>query len=432
MTKRSRATGIILPLFVMLTLLLGACDSSPEMGNAVVVPTAEEEEVVTAPAESIVELAEEREGEEEAVAGDVTVITSTNLITGTEVTTDAIITTDTVVLEEQQITTIITDTELITDVTESTDSSTSTESDIITDTTQLTPETSTGVVVAEVGVTAIAPTPTPTVVVELIGVVTDTIIVNDTAFAGIEGSIGNSTLASTLRGSDFESVNGEVAGEIEDLVINMQTGQVLYVLIEYGGFLDIGDTDMPVPLSAFSWGQDEDFILNIPGEYLEQFPGVSNDWPQPNDSAWDSDVRTFWETKGYNVGFDAAESANRLRRASNMLNNPIIDPAVGGGNIQDMIISLGEGRVTYMLITLGAIGTVGDLLAVPLSLFDSTVVNNEFTFNPDLDRSLLERAPRFNVPTFAQSRLYAEGYDNEWQNYWNDAGYSMDPTGIGD
>jgi sporulation protein YlmC with PRC-barrel domain len=378
-------------------------------------------------------------------AGQVTVITDTELITGTEVTTEVIVTTDTAVIEQNIVTTVITGTEVITNVDESSDTSSTTESAVITDTAELPTEAESGEAEVDVDVTPVAPTATPTVVVQVTRVVTDTEIVTDTievtavatpqpgqgstdvdavvVFIGIEGAAGNSMRASTLLESEFESPDGEVAGEIQDLVIDMQTGQVLYVLIEYGGVLDVGDTDMPVPLSAFSWGGDEEFILNIESERLENFPGVSNDWPELNNAEWDNDVRGFWGDEGFDIDFEAAESAERVARVSNIIGGPIGDAGFGEGRVEDMIIALEQGRVTYVLVSLDA---AGDWYAVPLSAFEASAADNAFGFDPDFDPALIEGAPRFNLEADGQNRVFAEDYDSDWNDFWGEAGYPLD------
>ena len=467
--KRWRPLDVLLAALLLIILLLGACNGNSG-GEAVVDVTPagqDQEEAETAEdiaeAEGIAEndaMTETLEAAEstgttetatsDADVDDITVITDTELITGTEVTTDVTVTTDTVVIEEQLVTTVITDTELITDVAKSSDSSTTTETEVITNTEDISPQTTTGEAETDVDVTPIPPTPTPTVVVEVTRVVTETQVVTETvettavatpqpgqgsqpqtgtavviAFIGIEGSTGRSIRASTLLDADFETSDGDVGGEIQDLVIDIQNGQVLYVLLEYGGILDVGDTDMPVPLSAFSWGSEDELILNIDGQRLENFPGVSNDWPVPDDTNWDLDVRNFWEGIDVDPGFEAEQSMHGVRRASDLIGGPISGGEFGDRSVQDMLISLGEGRVSYVLISELGVGADDGWYVVPFSAFDTTAPQNGFTLNPDFDPGLLDQAPRFDMATLGQSPVFTEGYDDEWQGYWDDAGYPV-------
>lgn len=451
-----RPFAVILSVLIVLTLALSACTDDQDDQAVVDVDSMatvqpEQDDTDAIDSEAISDTLEavdtEAEGTETEI-DDVTVITDTELITATEVTTDVTVTTDTVVVEENLVTTVITDTELVTDVVESSDSTTVTDTEVITNTEDISAETSSGEAVANVEVTPVAPTPTPTVMVEVTKVVTETVVVTDTvsatavatpqpgqeaqtsttdtavAFIGIEGSTGRSIRASTLLDANFETADGEVSGEIQDLVVNIQNGQVLYALLEYGGVLDIGDTDMPVPLSAFSWGADEDdLILNVPGQELENYPGVDNDWPVPDDDSWDNEVRNFWNGNGFDTDYDSAESMSGIRRVSNLLDSDISGSDFEDGDVDDLIISLGEGRVTYALISFGWLDLDNERSVVPFSAIDAAASEDGLTLNSQLNASTIEQAPRYDDSMFDNSGIYEDDYDADWHTFWDNEGY---------
>jgi sporulation protein YlmC with PRC-barrel domain len=476
-SRRQHASmAALLSWLVMIVLVLGACDgmganepvadpNTVDEGAVVATPAAVEEGVAETEAGEETEASEETTAEDaeagtetadaDIVAGDATIITSTELITGTEVTTDVTVTTDTTVLEQQLITTVITATDMVTDVIESTDTANMTETEVITESAELTDETATGEVVADVDVTPVAPTPTPTIVVEMTRVVTETEIVTETievtavatpsaeqtstpqpeaeadtavvvVIIGIEGATGRSIRASTLLDANFETTDGDVGGEIQDLVIDTQNGQVLYVLLEYGGILDVGDTDMPVPLSAFSWSSEDQLALNVEGERLENFPGVSNDWPVPEEDNWDLDVRNFWTDLGLDTGYDPEAAAPGIRRASDILDDPLAEVSFGEGAVEDLIISLEEGRATFVLASMAGAGLADEWYVIPFSAFDPSAPEDGLYLKPDFDASLLEQAPTFDEGTVGQAEVYEQGFDNEWHSYWEEAGYSLD------
>jgi len=405
-------------------------------------------------------------------AADVAVITSTQLLTGTQVTTDVTVSTDTAVIEQQLITTVITNTDVVSNVVQSNDSNTTSETAVITDQAQLTPESSTGQAVANVTITPLAPTATPTIVVQATRVVTATTVVTHsvdvtavatpqpgqsqgqatgavaqgagTTFTGVTDAQGKTMLASTLLDSNFQTSDGEVSGEVQDALVDMQTSQILYVMLEYGGVMDLGDNDIPVPLNAFTLKQDGELLLNIPPEHLKQFPDVGNDWPQAGNANWDTDVRNFWSKEGFPVGFDAATSGNRIRRVSDLLTGPTGDAGMGAGTVQDMIIPLDQGRVAYALVSFDGAGAAGgtgagaattpsangtgaaagtgaggDWYAIPLSAFDPQNTDNGLAFRSNFNGSLLQNAPRFNIANAGQDRFLQGNYDQNWQGYWN-------------
>jgi len=462
MLKQRRPTTLLLSALVTLTLLLGACgdngngDNNADNGGAAAAtatsipkaPTATPTAATQSDAMTETVQAAETTGitnEVESGVADVAVLTSTQLITGTEVTTEVKVSTDTVVIEQQLITTVITNTDLISNVVESSDSSSTSQTEVITDSAKLTPESSTGKAVADVTVTPLAPTATPRATAQATKVATATVVVTSTksatpvatpqasqgqttgtavqtagsVYTGVVDAQGKTILASTLLDSNFLTSDGEVSGEVQDAVIDMQTGQLLYILLEYGGVLDVGDSDLPVPPNAFSLKEDGALLLNIPPEDLQQFPDVGNDWPQADNSTWDADVRNFWSKEGFDAGFDAAESGNRIRRVSNLLNAPTADAGLGAGTIEDMMISLDQGRVAYLLVSFADGAPGDDWYAIPLSAFNSQAGDNELAFGPNFNASLLEGAPRFNKATSGQDRFLPGDYDIDWRSFWN-------------
>jgi sporulation protein YlmC with PRC-barrel domain len=468
----------------MLILLLGACGDNTNQGatvdqageagadatpvvlgetdeatdetedDAITEGEGEAEEAVLAEAEGAVTDTVDAEG---TAAGDVTVITDTELITGTEVTTDVTVTTDTVVLEQQQITTVITATDVVTDVTADTETETTTESEVITDTASLTTETDTGAAAVDVEVTPIAPTPTPTVVVELTRVVTDTEVVTETVeitavatpaagatpvpdtatgttgtWIGIEGATENLIRASWLLDYDFENIDGGVSGEIEDLLIDTATGRILFATLEYGGFLDIGDTELPVPLSAFTWGPEGNLVLNIGEEQLQQFPDLGDDWPDLTNPAWDDEINNFWSGAGIQPDQDIAEASTTIRRLSELINYPVADMGFGMGAVQDMLIALNEGRVKYLLLTHPEGAALNnEWLVVPFGAFDAANLGTEFNYASGIDQSMLEQAPRLTEDQFDETGAIGTDLDDDWDTFWGDAGF-LDMTNDGE
>jgi len=454
-----------------LTLLLGACgdngngDNGGNGGQAATTATLVATSAAQAAAPTATRAVENQSDaitETEQAAGttgitngtdsgvaDVAVITSTQLITGTEITTDVTVSTDTAVIEQQLITTVITNTDIVSNVATSNDSSTASETKVLTDVGELTPESTTGQGVANVAVTPLAPTATPTVVVQVTRVVTATAVVTNsvdvtavatpqpgqsqgqgqatgaaiqaagTVYTGVVDAQGKTILATTLLDSNFQTSDGEVSGEVQDLLINVQTGQVLYLLLEYGGVLDVGDTDLPAPLSAFSLKEDGELLLNIPPEDLQNFPDVGNDWPQADNADWDSSVRDFWSKEGFDVSADPAASSQHIRRVSDLLTGSVGDVGLGAGTVEDMLISLDQGRVAYVLLSFAGADANGGGYAVPLNAFDAENTENGLAFRSDFDGSLLQNAPRFNMADARANRFLPNDYDKDWQGYWN-------------
>ncbi len=53
--------------------------------------------------------------------------------------------------------------------------------------------------------------------------------------------------AETLIGNDVYNLQEEDLGDIEEIMLDMQTGKVSYAVLSFGGFLGIGDKLFTVP-----------------------------------------------------------------------------------------------------------------------------------------------------------------------------------------
>jgi sporulation protein YlmC with PRC-barrel domain len=81
--------------------------------------------------------------------------------------------------------------------------------------------------------------------------------------------------ANQVVGTDVENILGETVGEIDQMVIDTDHGQVAYVLLARGGFLGIGEEWLPVPFGALNWSQDEkNFTLEVAEPELQKMESI--------------------------------------------------------------------------------------------------------------------------------------------------------------
>lgn len=106
--------------------------------------------------------------------------------------------------------------------------------------------------------------------------------------------------SSTLVGMDVRNPEGQELGTIEDLVIDMETHQIRYAALSFGGFLGVGDKLFAVPTKALTLKHDEEeayFVLDVPKEKLEQAPGFNKDaWPDFGNPEFGQELDAFYGT----------------------------------------------------------------------------------------------------------------------------------------
>ena len=110
---------------------------------------------------------------------------------------------------------------------------------------------------------------------------------------------GNLLTATTLIGNKVYNNLNEHLGEVKDIMLNVKEGKIEYVVIEFGGFLGIGEKffAIPIKLLALDTGRHA-FILGQRKEVIENAPGFDKDhWPETNSHTWQP-AAEYWEGVG--------------------------------------------------------------------------------------------------------------------------------------
>jgi sporulation protein YlmC with PRC-barrel domain len=107
-----------------------------------------------------------------------------------------------------------------------------------------------------------------------------------------EGQRMNAFMVEKIIGSKVMNLKGETLGKIEDLVVDIDTGRILYAVLESGGFLSIGDKLFPVPWGSLAaLPSDGIFFLNQSKEQMEKAPAFDkNKLPDMTDMNWGQDI----------------------------------------------------------------------------------------------------------------------------------------------
>lgn len=110
--------------------------------------------------------------------------------------------------------------------------------------------------------------------------------------------------ASEAIGMKVRNGNGDKLGKVEDIVIAMNSGNVRYLALSFGGFLGIGDKFFAVPFDAVALqydADDKDFVLvfDITKDQLKNAPGFDKDhWPDFGNEQWAGEVHNFYHGQG--------------------------------------------------------------------------------------------------------------------------------------
>ena len=113
-----------------------------------------------------------------------------------------------------------------------------------------------------------------------------------------EGAHPNSPLkfltATSIIGDKVANPKGEHLGTIKDIMIDLNGGKIEYIVVEFGGFLGIGEKYFALPFGLFTIDtKHQAFCIDQSKEALKNAPGFDkNHWPETNTHLFDSS--SYW------------------------------------------------------------------------------------------------------------------------------------------
>jgi sporulation protein YlmC with PRC-barrel domain len=104
--------------------------------------------------------------------------------------------------------------------------------------------------------------------------------------------------ASSIIGDKVHNKADERMGEIIDIMIDISTGKIEYVVIEFGGFLGIGIKYFAIPFELLQVDPVKKlFVFDQKREVLEKAPGFNLDhWPDTNIHF--DEIHGYWSFAG--------------------------------------------------------------------------------------------------------------------------------------
>jgi len=94
--------------------------------------------------------------------------------------------------------------------------------------------------------------------------------------------------ASKITGAKVKNTTGDSLGDIKDLVIDPENGQVVYAVVSFGGLMGMGDKLFAIPWRALHWTSPKDYyVLDLDKDTLKKAPGFDKKhWPE-NSEKWE-------------------------------------------------------------------------------------------------------------------------------------------------
>ncbi len=102
--------------------------------------------------------------------------------------------------------------------------------------------------------------------------------------------------ASTINGTPVKNSAGKDLGKIEELMIDLSSGQISYAVLSFGGFLGLGDKLFAIPWEALRVDtENKVIVLDVDQQTLKDAPGFDKDnWPATDHNTWLVDVYDYY------------------------------------------------------------------------------------------------------------------------------------------
>ncbi len=102
--------------------------------------------------------------------------------------------------------------------------------------------------------------------------------------------------ATSIIGDRVENMDGQALGRIKDIMLDVQNGSIVYVVLEYGGFMGMGEKLFAIPFADLALDQTgQKFRLDVSRERLDQAPGFDKShWPETNSHSYGNGAGSSW------------------------------------------------------------------------------------------------------------------------------------------
>ena len=152
----------------------------------------------------------------------------------------------------------------------------------------------------------------------------------DTGIAGPGPSLMG---ADTLIGDSVVNANDEDLGDIKDIMLDMQTGQVAYAVLAFGGFLGMGEKLFAVPWQALQLDTvNKRFLLNASKDHLKNAPGFDKDnWPDMASAEFSTQIHDFYGTQQAMPGSRTASGSVMSAGTGSLQSDPGYSSSRGTG-----------------------------------------------------------------------------------------------------
>ena len=199
--------------------------------------------------------------------------------------------------------------------------------------------------------------------------------------------------ASKLIGMKVNGAQGKDVGEIKDLIVNVNTGDVRYALLEFDPGFFKSEKLFAVPVKELKKDGDKDALryADTSRQKMERAGVDKADWKKAVDN------RRYVEGLDQNYGYKPVAGTSRSFRASELIGKDVNSRAGKDiGDIKELVVDLNASKISYAVLAFDPSWTAGEkLYAFPLTAFKMNKDKDDLML--DVDQSMIASMKAFDA-----------------------------------
>jgi len=249
-------------------------------------------------------------------------------------------------------------------------------------------------------------------------------------------TLGQVERANKLIGKTVYSSDNQKVGKIENVVLDLESGRVLYAVVSTGTF-GIGGHDYAVAPGVFTDVRSDSAHMNIDKQKFTSAPEFTKAMDKPDQWGQASFVNQvyqyFGQTAWWQGGNVAADTGtfHNVHKAKDLMGMKIKNTSNEDlGKVENVMVDLTAGRVVFVILNPDSSLNLGDnYLALPPNALTLSSDHNNLV--SDLNRDKLAGAPHFSKdqwPNFSNATFASKVYQYYGKQPYFESG-GLQPTG---
>jgi len=241
--------------------------------------------------------------------------------------------------------------------------------------------------------------------------------------------------ANKLVGKEAKFADNTRAGKLDNLVVDLESGRILYAVFGMGGVGKIGEKRVGVPPELFT--QTGTMIqINADKAKLENAPEFTSDMDKSCELGKADFVAKVYEYFGQNEWWKSSTPANEgtfhnTHKVNDVIGMKIINASNETiGKVDNVAVDLPDGRVVYVILNPdSSLGLGNNYYALPPNAF--TLAADQKSLSSDINKDKLAGAPHFAGSNWAQlsdPQFASQVYQYYGKQAWFQSG-GYKPTG---